>query len=331
MIDALLKQYSIHGNWVDLIFLTVILIFIISSTGFIESLFELLGFLGSILLSFETYPFFGKILMHNFNVPRGIAHAVGFFLAWFILESVIYILILIVISRFFVGMRHRPLNKILRFIPSSLHACIIYLFFVSLIFSLPVRGTVKASILQSQTGPFFINISQSLEKHVKSVFGGAVSESLNFLTIKPKSDERIELDFRAQAEDLSPDTTSESTMLTLLNKERSDKHLKKLDLDENLQMVARKYARQMLEYGFFSHVSKVDGSTALERAVREGIIFQIIGENLAFAPDVYLAHQGLMNSEGHRANILSTDYSRVGVGVIDGGVYGRMFVQVFTD
>jgi uncharacterized protein YkwD len=38
-----------------------------------------------------------------------------------------------------------------------------------------------------------------------------------------------------------------------------------------------------------------------------------------------------MNSPGHRANILGADYGKVGIGIIDGGVYGRMFVQEFSN
>jgi len=38
-----------------------------------------------------------------------------------------------------------------------------------------------------------------------------------------------------------------------------------------------------------------------------------------------------MDSPGHRANILRPDFRKVGIGVIDGGAYGKMFVQVFTD
>lgn len=331
MLDSIIQQYSLRGNVVDLIFIAVILLFIISSKGFIESVFELSGFLGSIIISFGTYSFFGKLLVYNFTLPRGIANAVGFFIAWFLAESLIYIITLILLSKFFSNLRSHPFNKTLRFIPSGLHACVIYLFFVSLIFSLPVRGTVKEKILQSKTGPLFINTSQSLEKQIKNVFGSAISESLNFLTIKPRSSETVDLGFKVSMNKLYQDPQSESGMLSLLNKERSDRHIKVLTSDENLRKVARQYAREMFEYGFFSHTSKVDGSTALERASRERIIFQVIGENLAFAPDLYLAHQGLMNSEGHKANILSTDYGRVGIGVIDGGIYGRMFVQVFTD
>jgi len=38
-----------------------------------------------------------------------------------------------------------------------------------------------------------------------------------------------------------------------------------------------------------------------------------------------------MQSPGHRANILSANFGRIGVGVIDGGIYGQMYCQEFTD
>ena len=44
-----------------------------------------------------------------------------------------------------------------------------------------------------------------------------------------------------------------------------------------------------------------------------------------------LAHKGLMDSEGHRANILSPDFNKIGIGIMDGGVYGLMVTQVFSN
>ena len=46
-----------------------------------------------------------------------------------------------------------------------------------------------------------------------------------------------------------------------------------------------------------------------------GIRYRAAGENLAFAPDVGTAHTGLMNSPGHKANILNCDFTTLGVGV----------------
>ena len=64
---------------------------------------------------------------------------------------------------------------------------------------------------------------------------------------------------------------------------------------------------------------------------KANIAFNYAGENLALAPNTDLAMKGFMQSPGHKANILSLDFGKVGIGVIDGGIYGEMFCQDFTD
>jgi uncharacterized protein YkwD len=106
--------------------------------------------------------------------------------------------------------------------------------------------------------------------------------------------------------------------------------LKILEFDANLRKVARGHSEDMFKRGYFSHYSP-EGDSVADRAEEQNIDFLVIGENLAFAPNLELAHRGLMNSEGHRANILSKDYGKIGIGVLDGGVYGKMFTQVFSN
>jgi len=65
--------------------------------------------------------------------------------------------------------------------------------------------------------------------------------------------------------------------------------------------------------------------------VEAGITFNVVGENLALSPTLLIAHTGLMNSEGHRKNILDPAFHHLGIGVIDNGIYGKIFVQIFTD
>ena len=86
----------------------------------------------------------------------------------------------------------------------------------------------------------------------------------------------------------------------------------------------------MFEKGFFSHYN-LQGESPFDRMDKAGISYVAAGENLALTPTVAIAHQGLMDSPGHRANILSPDFGRIGIGVIDGGIYGKMFVQEFTN
>ena len=84
------------------------------------------------------------------------------------------------------------------------------------------------------------------------------------------------------------------------------------------------------EEKYFSHIAP-DGSDPAKRIERGGVSFTYVGENLAYAPSVETAHEGLMESPGHKRNILDPKYRRIGIGVIDSGIYGRMFTQNFAD
>jgi uncharacterized protein YkwD len=86
----------------------------------------------------------------------------------------------------------------------------------------------------------------------------------------------------------------------------------------------------MFARGYFAHDTP-EGVDPFQRMQQAGIVFGIAGENLALAPTLDMAHNGLMNSPGHRANILRPEFRKVGIGVLDGGIYGKMWVQEFTD
>lgn len=331
MIQEYVSFIARHANWVDLVFVVVVVYFIVMSSGFIETLLETVGFLMSLVLAYQLYPRVGTLISQYFSLPAGLAQAGGFFLVWTFSEAILLGIITYGIVKLLKPFSEHRLNKILAFIPGIIQALSICLLFIAVIFALPVKGWIKEDILNSVTGPTFVNISQAAELKVKNVFGKAVEESLNFLTIKPASGETLDLGFKVDPSRHRADPESETTMLEKVNEERKKRGIHTLTLDPALRGVARDYASTMLANGFFSHVSVLDGSTAAERANRAGIEYMIIGENLAFAPDVYIAHQGLMNSEGHKRNILSLDYHKVGIGIIDGGVYGKMFVQMFKD
>jgi uncharacterized protein YkwD len=100
----------------------------------------------------------------------------------------------------------------------------------------------------------------------------------------------------------------------------------KTDLTE----VARAHSADMLARGYFSHHSP-EGKSAFDRLRAAKISFRLAGENLAFAPTVKLAHQGLMNSPGHRANILRPQYAKIGIGIMDAGARGIMVTQQFSN
>src|SRR5690606_18492148 len=73
--------------------------------------------------------------------------------------------------------------------------------------------------------------------------------------------------------------------------------------------------RSMADNNYFSHTN-LDGLSPFERMENDNIHYVMAGENLASGQisSIY-AHEGLMNSIGHRENILQKDFEELGVGV----------------
>jgi uncharacterized protein YkwD len=139
-----------------------------------------------------------------------------------------------------------------------------------------------------------------------------------------------DLPFRVSSDELVADPQAEEQLLALVNEERVKVGLSPLDFAPTLVPVGRAHATEMFELGYFAHESPVTG-TPFERMKGAGIEYRAAGENLAFAPDVATAHRGLMNSPGHRANILSPDFGQAGIGIMRSQYHGLMVVQLFRD
>lgn len=123
-------------------------------------------------------------------------------------------------------------------------------------------------------------------------------------------------------------SSEESVMLSMINKERSASGLAPLKSDSALTRLARLKAKDMIDGGYFNHQSPTYGSP-FDMMKSAGVSYKTAGENLAGASSVASAHKNLMNSPGHRANILNGAFNRVGIGIVSGGPYGKMFVQMF--
>ncbi len=88
----------------------------------------------------------------------------------------------------------------------------------------------------------------------------------------------------------------------------------KLAWSEELAEIARKYSEEMAGSGIIAHVSPTSGAFK-DRVGKVKSQFEELGENLAKARTARNVHEGLMMSPAHRANILSTQFNHVGVGV----------------
>jgi uncharacterized YkwD family protein len=117
-------------------------------------------------------------------------------------------------------------------------------------------------------------------------------------------------------------------MISLVNQERQRAGLKALAVDQRLVRLARLKSQDMVDKGYFSHQSPTYGSP-FDMMKNAGVSYRWAGENLAGAGSVDRAHESLMNSSGHRANILRPEFTHIGIGVVSGGPYGKMYTQMF--
>lgn len=105
-----------------------------------------------------------------------------------------------------------------------------------------------------------------------------------------------------------------------VNSERKRYGLKPLENEPLLRYVAYHHSQDMARRKFFAHINP-DGEDPNERFHRQGGRGQI-GENIAYDVGIDAAHARLMNSPGHRANVLHEDFTHLGVGVyFDGSHY----------
>ncbi|WZL74161.1 CAP domain-containing protein [Clostridiaceae bacterium 35-E11] len=124
-------------------------------------------------------------------------------------------------------------------------------------------------------------------------------------------------------------TPNEEEMLRLLNGERTKNGLNPLKADMEITKVARLKSQDMIDKNYFSHNSPTYGSP-FDMLKKFGVSYIYAGENLAGNPSVQNAHESLMNSEGHRKNILNPNFTHIGIGIKEGSKYGKMCTQMFV-
>ena len=120
----------------------------------------------------------------------------------------------------------------------------------------------------------------------------------------------------------------ENEVIRLVNEIRVKNGLSKLTADWELSRVARFKSQDMKDNKYFSHTSPVYGSP-FEMIKNFGISYKSAGENIAKGQSTpQNVVNAWMNSSGHRANILNSSYTRIGVGyVADGNYWTQMFIS----
>ncbi|MFZ5845138.1 MAG: CvpA family protein [Patescibacteria group bacterium] len=319
-------------NWVDWVILVVLLYYLWQGweQGVVHLLANLFAFLGSLFLAVKFHAPVGSFLVEKFGIALAWQTVLGYIMVGFLAELVLAEIAAALTSLLPPRVLNSRTNQRLGALVSVFNGLVIVAFILLIILALPLRGTVKRDIASSSIGRRLVTYAERYGGQVKSALDSAAREAVRFLTIAPRSTERINLEVRPQASELTVDEISERLMFELINQERAKVGVAPLTVDLQMREVALAHSRDMFVRGYFSHINP-EGQNGGDRLEAAGVTFTVAAENLAYAPDTQSAHQGLMESVGHRKNILDPKFRRVGIGVIDSGIYGRMFTQEFTD
>lgn len=139
------------------------------------------------------------------------------------------------------------------------------------------------------------------------------SEDANTPENKPEADK--ELTFAEQ-------------VVELVNQERTKAGLNVVTLDQNIASAALVRAKEIETS--FSH-TRPNGSKFSTALIEQGVTFKGAGENIAWgqkSPEAVM--QAWMNSEGHRANILNKNFTKIGVGYYQNATGRNFWTQLFT-
>lgn len=318
-------------NIIDLLLVLLVLLSVLNGyrRGFILSVLDLLGWVVIVLAGLRFYqPLANWLRAHVDWWPEVWDAPIAFVFVAIIAGSIVHLLGYALLKRLPTDIHDRRFNQVLGILPGVAYGAIAAAIVAALLLAIPLNQRLQEFARESFLANRLAIYAERLEARLHPVFGEAIARTLNLLTIEPESTERVELPFTVK--NTRPMPGVEAKMLELVNQERVAAGLKPLAPDSELTEVARRHSADMLARGYFAHETP-EGLDPFERIREAGVGFLVAGENLALARSVEIAHSGLMNSPGHRANILRPQFGRVGIGIMDGGIRGLMVTQKFRN
>lgn len=318
-------------NAIDLLLLAVIILSLVNGyrRGFVHGVLDLAGWVLSLIAGLRYYRPVARWLGARIDLWSEVWDpAIAFILIGLLVTIVVHLIGHFILMRLPKDIQQRRPNQILGLVPGFANGLIVAAILSALLLALPLSERVSESTRDSAIANRLAVYAERLEGQLRPVFGEAIGRTLNLLTIRPDSAERVALPFKVATTRPRPDL--EKQMLDLVNQERAAAGLRPVVADPELTEVARQHSADMFARGYFAHDTP-EGLTPFDRMRQANVPFLTAGENLALAPTLQVAHTGLMNSPGHRANILRPQFGRLGIGIMDGGMRGLMVSQEFRN
>ncbi len=316
-------------NWVDIVLLIVFLLALWAGwhRGFLLGGLDLLSWGSSLALGYVFYPYLARGLDRFIDTGPWLL-PLAFILTVLIARLLIGFIVRYIIRFIPEGVNHNAINKFLGLIPGAVNGWICAVIISALLLALPLKDSITDATRNSRFAGKLAMQSEWANRKLAPVFDDAIKQTINSLTVKPSSGETVSLPFKLGNPTVRP--LLEAKMLELVNEERTSRGLKPLQADPEMTVVGRAHSKDMFARGYFAHYTP-EGTDPFQRMDAAGVKYRAAGENLALAQTVEMAHRNLMNSPGHKANILNPAYGRLGIGIQDGGYYGLMISQEFRN
>lgn len=193
----------------------------------------------------------------------------------------------------------------------------------------PVKEEVKAPVKEEVKAPVKEEVKAPVKEETPAVETPAEEvQTPETTTTEEPAKEETTKEEAAPSEDVNSEISAfEKEVVALTNAERSKQGLKALEMDTELSKVAGIKSQDMKDKNYFDHTSPTYGSP-FDMMKSFGIDYSAAGENIAMGQTTpQQVVTSWMNSEGHRANILSSNFTHIGVGHVESGNYWtQMFI-----
>ncbi len=315
-------------NIVDVILILILGLAVYNAfrKGFIDSAIELTTWLGSFLAAFFLSDQIVRLL--QFVNISGIWVRPVFFIILLVLSCRTIIVLCDRLSSNIPDETHLHwTNKIAGIFPGLISG-IVYASLISFFLVSYPLGNLSQRTKDSELAGLVNKPDQWPGKLIADMAADLGYISARNITVHTKGREIVALPFKTDRYQPRPDL--EIRMLQLINNERKKAGLQSMVSDRKLAKVAFKHSSDMLQRGYFSHYTP-EGKSPFDRLRAERVSYSIAGENLALAQTLQSAHEGLMESPVHKANILSVSFGRTGISILDAGAHGIIVTQNFRN
>ncbi|HEX5834141.1 MAG TPA: CvpA family protein, partial [Pyrinomonadaceae bacterium] len=228
---------------IDLLLVAVVILSLVNGyrRGFVHGVIDLAGWVLSLLAGLRYYQPLARWLGANIDLWSEVwDQPIAFVLIGLFVSVMVHLIGHAILVRLPRDIQERPVNQALGLLPGFVNGLIIAAILSALLLALPLSERISESTRASAIANRLVVYAERLEGQLRPVFGEAIGRTLNLLTIRPDSDERVTLPFKVATTRPRPDL--EKQMLDLVNQERAAAGLRPLAPDPELTEVARRHS-----------------------------------------------------------------------------------------